>query len=67
MSKEIVIVVKPDGSVEVDAVGFSGSECLEATMPYEKVLGTVSSRKKKPEFLAERGAAGVRRDTRIRA
>lgn len=49
--REIVIRIK-NGQVEIEAVGFSGSKCLEATRPYEKDLGGVVKRKKKPEFLS---------------
>jgi hypothetical protein len=49
---ELHIIIKPDGEVEIDAVGYSGTRCLEASRPYEKALGTVVSRKKKPEILS---------------
>lgn len=49
--KEIIIRIR-NGQVEIEAVGFSGSKCLEATRPYEKDLGAVVERKKKPEFLS---------------
>ncbi len=55
---ELHITIKPDGSVEIDAVGYSGTNCLEASRPYEKALGaTVStvSRKKKPEIFSDEG------------
>jgi hypothetical protein len=47
---ELHIIVKPDGTVEVDAVGYSGTKCLEDTRGYEKDLGAVINRKKKPEI-----------------
>jgi hypothetical protein len=53
---ELHITVKPDGEVEIDAVGYSGTGCLEASRPYEKALGEVVSRKKKPEILSTVGA-----------
>ncbi len=43
MGKHIVISYNPDGSVEVEAQGFSGTECLEGTATYEKALGLKSS------------------------
>jgi hypothetical protein len=49
---ELHITVKPDGEVEIDAVGYSGTGCLEASRPYEKALGAVVNRKKKPEILS---------------
>lgn len=56
--KELVITIKPDGSIEIDAVGYSGGECYEASRPYEGV-GRVMGRKEKPE--ARTGCAGVKR------
>lgn len=52
---ELVFTIKPDGSVEIDAVGFSGTSCLEVSRPYEKSLGAVVSRKKKPEIFSDEG------------
>lgn len=43
MAKEIIINYNPDGSVEVEAQGFVGTECLEGTATYEKALGLKSS------------------------
>lgn len=54
MPKEIVIRIK-SGGVEIEAVGFSGSECLDAARPYEKALGAAVERKKKPEFYSGKG------------
>jgi hypothetical protein len=39
MKKEIYITFKPDGTIQIEAEGFQGSECLSATQPYEKALG----------------------------
>ena len=49
MGKHIVISYNPDGSVEVEAQGFSGTECLEGTATYEKALGLKSSNSTKKE------------------
>ncbi len=49
------IIIKPDGSVEIDAVGYGGTRCMEASRPYEKDLGVVAGREKKPELLAGEG------------
>lgn len=56
---EVQVTIRPDGTVEVDAVGFTGTKCLEATKFYEKALGAVVERKKKPEM---EGVSGVRSD-----
>lgn len=57
MKKSIDVIIKPDGSVEIEASGFSGGECLSATKPLEDWLGgEVGPRTIKPEF-QHRGAA----------
>ncbi|MFX4261260.1 DUF2997 domain-containing protein [Pelotomaculum propionicicum] len=53
---ELHITVNLDGTVEIDAVGYSGTKCLEASQPYEKDLGIAEVRKKKPELLSEGGS-----------
>lgn len=55
---ELHFIIKPDGTIEIDAKGFSSTKCLEASQSYEKDLGTVINRKKKPEILCE-GEGGV--------
>jgi hypothetical protein len=52
---ELHIIVKPDGSAEIDAQSYSGNDCLEASRPYEKDLGVVAERKRKPEILSGEG------------
>lgn len=37
--KVIEFMVDPQGGVEMEASGFKGSECLEATKKYEEALG----------------------------
>lgn len=44
--KEIAIRFHPDGTVEVEAAGFVGGECLQATAPFEKALGLVNPKRK---------------------
>jgi hypothetical protein len=48
--EKIEIIIKPDGSISIDAIGFNGVGCEEATKPLEEVLGVVEGRMKKPEF-----------------
>jgi len=48
--KEIEVVVNPDGSVSVEALGYSGPECEKATAFIEEALGEVQTRKRKPEY-----------------
>jgi len=48
-SKYICIEINAQGQTTVEAVGFRGVGCKEATRQIEIGLGTVSSRKDKPE------------------
>lgn len=51
--EEIIIDISPGGGVKIDAKGFTGKSCTEATEQIELVLGggTVK-RKDKPEYYA---------------
>ena len=51
--KQILIEVDTTGAVKIEAVGFKGSSCEQATAAFEKALGTVASKKKKPEYYNE--------------
>ena len=48
--KRIDIDIGPDGSIAIDAVGFSGPDCEEATRFFEEALGEPASRQHKPEY-----------------
>ena len=47
--KTIEVIVDPDGSLKIDAVGFKGADCEKATAFLENALGKVANRQKKPE------------------
>jgi len=53
MAKEIIITVKPDGTIEIEATGYAGRDCLKATKPFEDSLGVITRRKPKPVILQE--------------
>jgi len=55
MQQEIQVDIGPDGSVRIDAAGFSGPDCEQATAFLEQALGTVTARRRKPEYHARRG------------
>ncbi|MFZ5650270.1 MAG: DUF2997 domain-containing protein [Bacillota bacterium] len=59
MTREIVITVRPDGSVQIEAAGFAGRECLRATQDFEQSLGAVTGRKYKPVITQEADAGEV--------
>jgi hypothetical protein len=47
---EIEIIINPDGSVSVEALGFTGPDCEKATAFIEEALGEVQTRRRKPEY-----------------
>ena len=48
--KTIEVIVKTDGSLKIDALGFTGPDCEKATRFLEEALGQVAGKQKKPEF-----------------
>ncbi len=48
--KTIEVIVQPDGSLKIDAVGFEGADCEQATAFLEKALGQSTGKQKKPEY-----------------
>jgi hypothetical protein len=50
MSKAIEVIIQPDGSLKIDAVGFTGSDCDKATAFLEKALGQATGKSRKPEY-----------------
>ncbi len=48
-SKTIEVVVGTDGTVKIDAIGFTGPDCEKATAFLEKALGKTKSRVDKAE------------------
>ena len=47
--KTIEIIVQKDGSLKIDALGFSGPDCEKATRFLEEALGKQTGKQKKPE------------------
>ena len=50
MARTIEVIIQPDGSLKIDAVGFKGADCEKATRFLEQALGQVKGKQKKPEF-----------------
>ncbi|MEW6770128.1 MAG: DUF2997 domain-containing protein [Bacillota bacterium] len=48
--REVVVLIRPDGAIELEAVGFKGVSCKEATEWLEKQLGEVVKTNHKPEY-----------------
>ena len=51
--KQIIIEVSPEGELKIEAVGFKGAACVKATEAFEKALGVVKSKTKKPEYYSQ--------------
>ena len=47
---EIVITVKSNGETNIEGQNFKDASCAKATEAFEKALGVVKSRNKKPEY-----------------
>ena len=56
MSRAIEVIVTPTGEIKIDAVGFKGADCEQATKFLEVALGSVNARTKKPEYHQARTA-----------
>lgn len=50
MSKQIKITIPLDGEVTIEAIGFQGCGCTDATKVFEEALGAVTKRTKKTEY-----------------
>ncbi len=50
MKRTIEIEVLPTGEIHIEAVGFVGRKCKEATQALEKALGTLERFQTKPEY-----------------
>ena len=48
--RSIEVVVMPDGSLSIDAVGFKGPACEKATRFLEEALGQIASKQRKPSY-----------------
>lgn len=62
MPKQVVYTIEEDGTVTIDAQGFTNEECQAATKATEEALGTVQSRRKKTVLspVASKNVAKVR-------
>jgi hypothetical protein len=50
MNKTIEIIIAPTGEIQIDAVGFKGPDCEQATRFLEAALGVVGQKTKKSEY-----------------
>ncbi len=55
---QVIIDITPDGETTVEAQGFHGAQCTDATRAIERALGKTVKDVKKPEYtLAQATAA----------
>lgn len=58
MSKSIVMEIAPDGTVKIEAVGYKGCGCAEATKALEEAMGKATQRTKKtPDWYVQEVSA----------
>jgi hypothetical protein len=50
MNRTIEIIISPTGEIQIDAIGFKGADCDQATKFLEEALGAVGQKTKKPEY-----------------
>jgi hypothetical protein len=50
MKHSIEIIIAPDGGLTIDAVGFKGADCDQATKFLEQALGVAKQKQRKPEY-----------------
>ena len=58
--KQIIVTIDLDGNATVEAVGFNGKGCKDATKAIEEAVGTVTNVKQKPEFYRQEVQTDVR-------
>ena len=51
--RTIEIVIDPTGAVKIEAVKFHGPDCEKSTRFLEVALGTLKTRRRKPEYLIQ--------------
>ena len=50
MKPTLEILIQPDGKISIDALGFSGPDCEQATKFLETALGLTGEKRRKPEY-----------------
>jgi len=50
MKPTIEITVSPSGDISINALGFAGADCEQATRYLEEALGAIETRERKPEY-----------------
>lgn len=50
IKRTIEIIITPGGGITIDAVGFKGADCEQATKFLEDALGKTTQKRRKPEY-----------------
>jgi hypothetical protein len=50
MKRTLEILISPSGEIQIDAIGFKGPDCEQATRFLEEALGAIQVRQRKPEY-----------------
>ena len=50
MKGTVEVTIEPTGAIKIDAGGFKGADCEQATRYLEEALGTVAVKQRKPEY-----------------
>jgi Protein of unknown function (DUF2997) len=61
MKTTIEIFISATGEIRIDAVGFKGADCEQATRFLEEALGNLKNRVKKPEYHQARRSGNEQR------
>jgi hypothetical protein len=48
--RSIEVIVHPDGTLKIEALGIAGPDCAKLTAFLEHALGNVTARRQKPEY-----------------
>ncbi|MHA3771620.1 DUF2997 domain-containing protein [Verrucomicrobiota bacterium sgz303538] len=59
--RSIEVTVGSGGEITIDAVGFKGADCEQATCYLEEALGVVGTKQKKPEYHQSRSTTQQQR------
>jgi len=50
VNRSIEILIAPTGEITIDAIGFKGADCDQATKFLETALGLTAEKQRKPEY-----------------
>lgn len=50
---EIIVTIAPDGTIKVEAQGYTGPGCVDAVKKFSEALGLEEESEHKPEFYLE--------------